>query len=265
MTDFRAREPYKACPLCGEEGFTELKVVSCRSHPLFQPPLPDLMRWCKCKDCDHVFTDGYFTKAAAEILFSRTLPEQDLGYRAEEQRSFAGRVVERVYARGVTGGAWLDIGFGNGALLFAARECGYEPVGIDLRQGVVAKLKALGIEAHHTDIERLSHPGRYAVISMADVLEHMPFPTVGLTAADRLLAPGGVLFISMPSYGAPVWDIMTLNGSNPYWGEIEHYHNFSRARLSALLREFGFEVVHFAISERYRLGMEIIARRTEAV
>lgn len=264
MTEFRAREPYKACPLCGDEAFRELQVVSCRSHPLYQPPLPDTMRWCKCAACDHVFTDGYFTRAANEILFSRTLPHQDLGYQAEEQRSVAGRAVERVYAKGVTGGAWLDVGFGNGALLFAAREFGYEPVGIDLRQSVVAKLAGLGIEAHQADIARLNHPGRYAVISMADVLEHLPFPANGLTAADKLLAPDGVLFISAPSYGSPVWDMTTLEGSNPYWSELEHYHNFSRARLSALLEEFGFEVIHFSVSERYRLGMELIARRIEA-
>jgi 2-polyprenyl-3-methyl-5-hydroxy-6-metoxy-1,4-benzoquinol methylase len=111
---------------------------------------------------------------------------------------------------------------------------------------------------------QLDHPGRYAVISMADVLEHMPFPATGLMAANRLLAPDGLLLISTPNSGSVAWDLLTRFDANPYWGEIEHYHNFSRQRLSALLEEFGFQVIHFAFSERYKLGMEIVAKRAKA-
>jgi SAM-dependent methyltransferase len=146
----------------------------------------------------------------------------------------------------------------------AAAEWGYHPVGLDLRQSEVAKLKSVGIEAHCQDISRLDHPGRYAVISMADVIEHMPFPATALMAADRLLAPDGLLVISTPNSGSPTWDLMTKFDANPYWGEIEHYHNFSRQRLTAFLEEFGFQVIHFAVAERYKLGMEIIAKRMEA-
>jgi hypothetical protein len=47
-------------------------------------------------------------------------------------------------------------------------------------------------------------------------------------------------------------------------GSIEHYHNFSRSRLYALLRETGFEPVRYGISERYRACMEVIARKARA-
>jgi protein O-GlcNAc transferase len=267
MTAFQARDLYTACPLCSSSDFVNFKTASCRAHPLFQPPLPEMMQWRQCRACSHVFTEGYFTKAASDILFSRALPHQEVGYQLEEQRYLAGRVLERVRAqkpRGAGEGAWLDVGFGNGALLFAAAEWGYHPVGLDLRQSEVAKLKSVGIEAHCQDISRLDHPGRYAVISMADVIEHMPFPATALMAADRLLAPDGLLVISTPNSGSPTWDLMTKFDANPYWGEIEHYHNFSRQRLTAFLEEFGFQVIHFAVAERYKLGMEIIAKRMEA-
>ena len=57
------------------------------------------------------------------------------------------------------------------------------------------------------------------------------------------------------------WRLLDAAKVNPYWGELEHYHNFSRARLYALLKECGFEPIHYTISERYRVCMEVIARR----
>jgi 2-polyprenyl-3-methyl-5-hydroxy-6-metoxy-1,4-benzoquinol methylase len=96
---------------------------------------------------------------------------------------------------------------------------------------------------------------------MADVLEHMPYPKAGLKAAHRLLRPGGVLFVSMPNMDSMVWRALDASGSNPYWGEIEHYHNFTRQRLYALLDEQGFSPVHYDISERYRCCMEVIAEK----
>jgi 2-polyprenyl-3-methyl-5-hydroxy-6-metoxy-1,4-benzoquinol methylase len=122
-------------------------------------------------------------------------------------------------------------------------------------------MTALGIEAHCRDIADLSPASAYAVISMADVLEHAPYPKQTLRAAHRLLAGGGVLFVSMPNMESMLWKAMDQQRANPYWAEIEHYHNFGRGRLYALLREMGFEPVRYGISERYRACMEVIARK----
>jgi 2-polyprenyl-3-methyl-5-hydroxy-6-metoxy-1,4-benzoquinol methylase len=104
-------------------------------------------------------------------------------------------------------------------------------------------------------------PERCAVVSMADVLEHMPSPAEGLRAAHRLLVDDGVLLASMPNTESFVWRVLDKNGVNPYWGEIEHYHAFSRNRFCALLRDTGFEPARYGVSERYRACMEVVARR----
>ncbi len=122
-------------------------------------------------------------------------------------------------------------------------------------------MRALGIEAHCQDLMDFDSAARFAVISLADVLEHMPFPKNTLAAAHQLLAPGGVLFVSMPHYGCAAWRQMDALNANPYWGEIEHFHNFSRKRLCALLDEHGFDLLSYGISERYRVCMELILKR----
>src|ERR1019366_3226202 len=55
-------------------------------------------------------------------------------------------------------------------------------------------------------------------------------------------------FVSMPNRENMVWRLLHAKGVNPYWGEIEHYHNFSRKRLYALLQEHGSQPVEYHVS-----------------
>ena len=251
---------FEACPLCAHKGITALRTADCSRHPLYRPVVAPVMSWMRCEACGHVFTHGYFAADVAAEIFQHTNPGQQPGAAFEQNRMVSARIVERV-ARHVPTGVWLDVGFGNGSLLFTAQEWGFRPLGLDLRPSSVEALKRLGIEARCADLATLDEPGSFAVISLADVLEHMPFPREGLAAAHRLLQPDGVLFVSMPNYDCMAWRLLDAGNANPYWGELEHFHNFSRERLCSLLVEHGFEPVHYAVSERYRICMEVIARR----
>ena len=255
-----ARIPYTACPLCEAKAFRPEMTADCSGHPLYKRELPSRITWLRCESCDHVFTDGYFTPEAAALIFSTTLIHQQLGHDIERQRSITARMVEMVLPY-VSEGPWLDVGFGNGGLLFAAQEYGFTPMGIDLRAENVAALAKLGIEAHATDLAALKLEKPCAVISLADVVEHMPFPKDCLKAVHELLADDGVALISMPNSDSMVWRRFNETGSNPYWGELEHYHNFGRARLYSLLREMGFEPLRYGVSDRYRIGMQVVARK----
>lgn len=67
------------------------------------------------------------------------------------------------------------------------------------------------------------------------------------------------MFISCPNRDSVAWKEMDRNGNNPYWAELEHYHNFSRDSLTALLRRCDFIPVCYNVSLRYKACMEIIA------
>lgn len=255
-----ARILYKQCPLCDNEGIVDHTTGDCSQHALYRDALPAKMQWKRCLRCDHVFTDGYFNSKTAKLIFSKTNAEQRVGYDIERQRYISARIVDRVLPF-INNGSWLDVGFGNGSLLFTAQEYGFTPVGVDLRENSVSAMNSFGIRAYCTDLTKLSLPNPCSVISMADVLEHMPFPKEGLSAAYNLLAERGILFASMPNSEAMIWKVLDHGNANPYWGELEHYHNFSRTRLYQLLEEHGFEPLQYGISERYRACMEVIARK----
>lgn len=249
---------YGKCPLCEGAQLADAAKGDASGHPLYHPSLERIMQWKRCAACGHVFTEGYFSDEALKLIFSSTHENQQAGFDLEQQRYLSAHIVEKVlpYA---SAGTWLDVGFGNGSLLFTAQEYGFTPLGLDLRAENVKAMTALGIEAHCKDLADLAMEGRCAVISMADVLEHAPYPKKVLRAAHRLLSDKGVLFVSLPNMESMAWKAMDRQRANPYWAEIEHYHNFGRSRLYALLAEMGFAPVRYGISERYRAGMEVIA------
>ncbi len=254
----KERIDFGKCPLCDSLEFEKFKVGDCSGHFSYDETLSKNIIWNICRNCRHVFTEGYYTDEAIKIVFRKTQGLQKLGFEFEKNRYVSARMIEKVipYA---SGGHWLDVGFGNGSLLFTAQEYGFKPYGLDLRQDNVAQLSSWGVRADCSDISKLKMDEEFSVISMMDVLEHMPYPRVGLSEAYRLLKAGGVLFLSMPNRESWAWEFLDHKNMNPYWGEMEHYQNFGRARLYELLNEFGFSPVRYGVSERYRVCMEVVA------
>lgn len=257
----RMRVKYQACPLCSSAGFHQIGEYSCAHHHVYSSPLPPVMVWMKCDACGHVFTGGYFTPEALNIMFKKTQPVQTPGSATAEGRGVWGAVVSMIsQLRGWNyDGAWLDVGFGSGALVAVAVEFGYRAAGIDLREQSVNAMTAMGYEAYAASLGQIGQPGYFDVISMADVLEHTPFPEEEIKNARRLLKPGGHLFVSTPNMDCVVWKLWDMANSNPYWSEMEHYHNFTRESLYALLRRNGFEPVRYEISNRYAACMDVVS------
>ncbi len=261
------RRLYAACPLCGSADHAPWIGADCTKHPAYRPTLPPVTTWHRCGACEHIFTEGFFDAAVAAKIFAPARQEM-LGHEMEDGRRAAGAAVARV-ARHVVppagaadlDAAWLDVGFGNGALVFTAAEWGFRAVGVDPREANVAGLRQLGFEAHCGTIEDIAGEGRFAVISFADHFQRLAYPGQTLAAARRLLREDGVLMLSLPNKDTMLFNLLHANQENPYWREIGDCQMFGRTRLHRLLREHGFAPIEYNISEHHRIGMEVIARR----
>jgi protein O-GlcNAc transferase len=252
---------FEDCPLCASSRISDHMTADCSKNPLYKKSLNPEIVWRKCLECSHIFTEGYYTDELCRIIFDGTHQNQSVGEQVEKNRIVSARMIERVLPF-VSEGVWLDVGFGNGSLLFTAQEYGFKAVGLDLRQRNVDVMNSLGFEAHCVNLGDFAPKDKCAVISMADVLEHMPYPRKALEAATALLKVGGVLLVSMPNSESMVWQLLDEHDANPYWAEIEHYHNFSRTTLYSLLNEYGLIPKRYGVSERYRVCMEVIAVKT---
>ena len=98
----------------------------------------------------------------------------------------------------------LDVGCGGGLLTESLAHAGAEVTGIDLAPGMieVARLHAaesgLAIDYRVASAEELAResPGRFAVVTCMEMLEHVPDPAAMVATLARLLSPGGALFVS---------------------------------------------------------------------
>ena len=251
---------YNKCPLCESEDLKKSVIGDCSKHALYKKEIPPTMQWIDCQICSHQFIDGYFNDEALNLIFNKTHDNQKVGYEIEKQRYISSRIVEKIITY-KSNGVWLDVGFGNGSLIFTAQEYGFKVIGLDLRKDNVETLKNLGIEAYCNKLEEIDFKTKITVASFMDVLEHIPYPKQILKVLHSKMDESGCLIISMPNSESIIWKLMTQQNQNPYLGEIEHYHNFSKTRLFELLEECGYSIVKYGISERYRVCMEIIASK----
>jgi FkbM family methyltransferase len=259
---------FEACPLCASTDTVLLRTDSCENYPIWQPGLPLKLDWMHCQECQHVYSRNYFTTAGLTLLFSKAHPMQVTGLNLDQERARWAPTVERIQdhlqQQAWMGDSlvWLDVGCGAGGLVITAAEYGFNAIGLDSRLQAVERIEALGYSAVVGDLMELQVTDPVTVISLADVLEHVPFPREALRRVHAALMPGGLVMISCPNMDSGSWRKANADGVNPYWSELEHHHNFSRASLMRLLAEEGFIPVDYSISTRYKSCMEVIARRT---
>jgi predicted O-linked N-acetylglucosamine transferase (SPINDLY family)/SAM-dependent methyltransferase len=256
------RTAFEGCPICDGQETRAENEARITNHRLYNTILPSVLKWRRCTHCEHVFTEGYLTPAGAEIVYAAAKSEVSVGKDAESCRKISAKIVSRA-ARYAPGGDWLDIEFGNASRVFTAAEWGFHAVGVGANESSVAKLKRFGYEAY-SNLDEAKAEGRFSVVSMIDVLDGMAFPAKSLAAIHAMMRPGGVLILSLPNRDTIVWRALDATNSNPYWADLERYHIFTRARLTALLQDCGFELAEYGISEDQRSAMEIVALKPTA-
>jgi len=157
------------------------------------------------------------------------------------------------------GGRFLEIGPGHGLLLtlLAGRAAGGAVEGWDISPTSVAMtgdcLRRLGVESgvalHVRDLFAAGGEGGFDAVVLSEILEHLEDPVAALRHAGRLLAPGGLVFVNVPT-NAPT---------------LDHIHLLrSCDEAAGLLLAAGFEILErcLAPSGGYGLDRAIKAEAT---
>jgi protein O-GlcNAc transferase len=265
------QETYLTCPLCDGASVT-LWFANCATNTLWHEPLPRTIEWMRCPSCGHIHSHRHWTDAGrVEVLRNsqaRSLPEvvTDLESKRTAWSATVGRVIGLLGGYGAivkreTRPLWVDVGCGDGSLVMTATDYGFAAVGLDIRAEAVRPMQGLGYTALHHEFLRLKFEVVPTVLSLLDVLEQMAHPRAALRKAAEILQPGGVLVVSTADLASSGWKGLDAEKRNPYWMDLERYHNFSRERLTAVLQESGFEIVDFATPSRARAQMEFYAVR----
>ncbi|MEA2216250.1 MAG: hypothetical protein QOK19_1811, partial [Solirubrobacteraceae bacterium] len=156
---------------------------------------------------------------------------RDDAYLDEEtgRRRAAARVLDLVGAH-VPTGKLLDVGCGHGLLLDEARKRGYETLGLELAADAAGYAReSLGLEVLEQTIEDLDDDARFDVITLIDVLEHLPDPASTIRRCRDLLMPDGVLCIVTPDPSS-----VTARLAGRRWWGLVPAHSFLVPRRTLL-------------------------------
>jgi SAM-dependent methyltransferase len=97
----------------------------------------------------------------------------------------------------------LDVGGGDGAFLDLARKAGIQTSGIELNRDAAAKAAAKGHRMSTKlleDIQLDEIGGCTDMLTLFQVVEHVPAPVEFLESAARLVRPGGYIAVAVPSH-----------------------------------------------------------------
>ena len=184
----------RPCPTCGSVDATlELEK--------------DHMRIVRCTACDLVYVSPTFDEAHYKKVYRSTEYQEivrDLGESSHDYRvQRFGRERVEIMARYVSTvrPRMLDVGCSTGFVVEAARERGWDAVGLDLNPSAVEYGKGRGLDLRAVALEDAGfEPASFDAVCLFDVLEHLIDPVRALRACARLVRRGGIVFLYVPNY-----------------------------------------------------------------
>jgi len=221
-----------------------------------------------CSNCGFHYTDHLdeeYRPTSVHSTLTDKLDQATVDYIDEKLQSNVQRfehhkqiVLQYVQEPGAT---LLDVGFGGAVFLSRMKELQFDGYGIELDQQYLLYARERLQMGHVFDkpIQDAFWEKNYAsffkVIVLWDVLEHVNFPHRVIAAAQKLLQPGGYIFIDTPCRdgfyhksgkfissitGGHMHGLLHLMYSNHSFG---HKQIFSKKDINRLLKEHELELV----------------------
>ena len=226
----------RTCPLCHHD--RSLPQPAMNGYPMRACPRC-CGRWAVCVAADLPDYDSDYQTGEREVYHR---------YREELQRIRAGgeppiywfqkRQLERVRPFGQR--RLLEIGCGNGMFLLAARRAGWQAQGLEVSTHVAEQAREISdCPVHVGGLGDLASKGAtFDVVSGFEIFEHVLDARSALAAATDVLAPGGVLALSVPNDRSPYTRTPPdAEGRPPY-----HINFFRPRTLEVVLRDLALEV-----------------------
>lgn len=230
------------CPSCGSSSAAELfRSGGAHGKPEAYLPTTDSFmeygRVVRCADCGLVRLSPRLAWDSLSAAYQET---SDQLYLEEAMgRAWSARSIIRRVERVAGTGRLLDVGCGPGVLLSVAKGK-WECVGVEVSRPAAGEArKRFGLEVVEGTLEEARFPAdSFDAVTLVDVIEHLPDPAGTLREVNRILKPGGVLFVLTPNIDAPVARLM----GRWWWGfRPAHLTYFSRKTMGRMLAETGFE------------------------
>ena len=205
-------------------------------------------RFYRCPRCRLVVYDTRAGVNQEKYVLSRVDPEAPTRQNRAHRQTYA-----FIRRHATPPGTLLDLGCGDGTVLWLARRDGWMVKGTELFAEQAALVRdTLGLDVEAADITSyVGRPMAYDVVVLTHVLEHLPDPVGALRKICDLLKPGGVGVLEFPNIDAFDARLRRL---------LErlrlHRRHYAAAYVPGHVQEFGRASFSFA-AERAGLALEV--------
>ena len=242
-----------------------MNCKTCGSSAVGEYLRADLGTILRCASCEAVFLPPERQAAPAESLYGEDYFTERQGYffhdgvvdgSGHESAHVADfrAGLDLIESHGGGRGSLLDVGCATGSFLSVAQANGWRCSGVEVSAFAAAEARRrTGCDVFCGKLEDAPFAaGSFDVITMWDLLEHLPDPLDGLETARRLLKPAGLLLVNTPNENSLLRRVARLlyRGSG---GSITapvnrlyhryHLYYFAAETLGVLFRRAGFAVV----------------------
>lgn len=158
-----------------------------------------------CPVCGHVQAAALPSPAEYERInnnyFSERYANATKGRRQGRNQRKAAQTMERLAGRVGAGGAMLDVGAGDGWGQQVAQRLGLRYHALEADPTLAGQLAQAGAVIAPSDLAELArqHAGRFDLIIMRHVLEHLLDPIGALTHLAQCLSQDGVFYAALPN------------------------------------------------------------------
>lgn len=197
-----------------------------------------------CESCRVVFAWPQIQEMDLHSYYACvTDPNYIVKYEKEAKRR--GERILRFVEKKIKSGKILDVGCGCGFFLSVAQHQGWEAMGVEIAQPMIALSRKFGdFKIVEGDFNRVkdSLPA-FPVISIQHILEHVKDPKNFLQTLLEKLEPGGILAVAVPN-----WDGWMRLWAGSQWvclRERGHLFHFTVDVLKKLLEQIGLRVLYW--------------------
>lgn len=220
------------CPVCGTERFSEwgrsngYVIQQCQACGLgVTTPFPESDGLAEVNRETYLLDQRVRTYLGRRAYFEKRYHRQ-----LDDIRSFH------------QGGRLLDIGCNIGMFLIASRSAGFDVCGVELNRDCAEYARAsFGLDVRSVRLEDAGFPpASFDVVTMYDVLEHVPDLRGMLASIRGILKPGGLLVVQSPNLDSVMADMTKSAWS--WLSPPDHLYHFTPDSLSALLDHAGYAI-----------------------
>ena len=174
---------------------------------------------------------------------------EDTAYdQGREQRGLQARKIIETVLRYKKGGRLLDVGAASGILLEQAAQLGFEGEGVEPSRSLAKSAQEAGLKVHLGTFPHPAITGRYDVITLIDVIEHVPCPIPLLKDIGAHLKPDGVGVLTTPDIRSLVARML---GARWWHLRVAHIGYFDRKTIRRALEAAGLELIEMTCPAWY--------------